>query len=99
MRLTPPPAIHRFSAGGRAGWTESNGLLIGVIPDPEYPVCEFSLNSGGRFLLYTDGVVEPENAAGDSFGDSKLEEVIAQSRRSFPAADVETIGNGAHVSA
>jgi sigma-B regulation protein RsbU (phosphoserine phosphatase) len=29
-----------------------------------------------RLLLYTDGVVEPENAAGDSFGDRKLEQVV-----------------------
>lgn len=124
---------------GRLDRIESNGLLIGVIPEPEYPVCEFSLNSGDRFLLYTDGVVEPENTAGDSFGDSKLEEVIrrnqlqsplelsnqmmaeirrwqpasttqqdditlivvdiAQSHRSLPGVDVETVGNEAHVSA
>jgi len=55
---------------------ESNGLLFGVIEDPHYPVRELPLNSGDRFLLYTDGVTEPENAAGDSFGDKKLEEVV-----------------------
>ena len=37
------------------------------------------LNSGDRFLLYTDGVIEPENAAGDPFGNSKLEEVVRNS--------------------
>jgi sigma-B regulation protein RsbU (phosphoserine phosphatase) len=70
---------------GRLDRIESNGLLIGVIPEPEYPVCEFSLNSGDRFLLYTDGVVEPENAAGDAFGDSKLEEVIRRNQSRSPA--------------
>jgi sigma-B regulation protein RsbU (phosphoserine phosphatase) len=69
---------------GRLDRIESNGLLIGVILEPEYPVCEFSLNSGDRFLLYTDGVVEPENAAGDSFGDSKLEEVIRRNQSESP---------------
>lgn len=69
---------------GRLDWIESNGLLIGVIPDPDYPVCEFSLNAGDRFLLYTDGVVEPENAAGVSFGDSRLEEVIRSNRSKSP---------------
>ncbi len=69
---------------GRLDQIESNGLLIGVIPEPEYPVCEFSLNSGDRFLLYTDGVIEPENAAGDSFGDSRLEEVIRRNQTESP---------------
>lgn len=59
---------------------ESNGLLIGVLGDSDYPVCQVSLNSGDRFLLYTDGVVEPENAAGDSFGDGKLQEVIRRNQ-------------------
>jgi phosphoserine phosphatase RsbU/P len=55
---------------------ESNGLLFGVIPDPDYPVCDLPMHSGDRFLLYTDGVIEPENASGDSFGDRKLEQVV-----------------------
>ena len=63
---------------GKLERIESNGLLIGVREDSEYPVCAVSLHSGDRFLLYTDGVVEPENAAGASFGDHKLEEVIRQ---------------------
>ena len=55
---------------------ESNGLLFGFMPDSDYPVRALPLNSGDRFLLYTDGVTEPENAVGDSFGDSKLEQVV-----------------------
>ena len=64
---------------------ESNGLLIGVKPDSQYPVCEIPLNFGHRFLLYTDGVIEPENAAGDSFGDGKLEQVVRNSHSRPPA--------------
>jgi sigma-B regulation protein RsbU (phosphoserine phosphatase) len=54
---------------------ESNGLLFGVIPDPEYPVREVAICTGERLLLYTDGLIEPQNASGESFGDRKLEEV------------------------
>jgi len=61
---------------GKLERIESNGLLFGVTPDSDYPVCEIPLNSGDRFLLYTDGVIEPENAAGESFGDRKLEQVV-----------------------
>ena len=64
---------------------ESNGLLFGVIPDPDYPVCGLEVCSGDRFLLYTDGVIEPENDSGDSFGDCKLEEVIRNNQSRPPS--------------
>jgi sigma-B regulation protein RsbU (phosphoserine phosphatase) len=63
---------------------ESNGLLLGVRADCDYPVCHMPLNRGDRFLVYTDGVVESENSAGDIFGDRKLEEVIQDSRTRSP---------------
>jgi phosphoserine phosphatase RsbU/P len=55
---------------------ESNGLLFGVMAEVEYPVREMEIEAGDRFLLYTDGVTEPENAAGEAFGERKLEEVV-----------------------
>jgi sigma-B regulation protein RsbU (phosphoserine phosphatase) len=70
---------------GRLERIESNGLLIGVLPDTDYPACEVPLNSGDRFLLYTDGFVEPENAAGVAFGDHKLEEVIRKNQSRPPS--------------
>lgn len=70
---------------GRLERIESNGLLFGVIPDPDYPVCDLPIRPGDRFLLYTDGVVEPENAAGDSFGDDKLEQVVRDNQSLPPS--------------
>jgi sigma-B regulation protein RsbU (phosphoserine phosphatase) len=64
---------------------ESNGLLFGVIPEPDYPVLDLPIYSGDRFLLYTDGVNEPENACGDSFGDCKLEEVVRNYQSRAPS--------------
>jgi len=59
---------------------ESNGLLFGVEPDSEYPVCSVPLESSDRFLLYTDGVTETENAAGEEFGYQQLERVVRDNR-------------------
>jgi phosphoserine phosphatase RsbU/P len=64
---------------------ESNGLLFGVVSDPDYPVCDLPIRPGDRFLLYTDGVIEPENASGDSFGDRKLEQVIRNNQSRPPS--------------
>ncbi len=70
---------------GRLEHIESNGLLFGVTPDPDYPVRELPIYSGDRYLLYTDGVIEPENASGDSFGDCKLAEVVRNHQARSPS--------------
>ncbi len=59
---------------------ESNGLLFGVEPDSEYPVCSVPVEPSDRILLYTDGVTETENAAGEAFGDRQLERVVRNNR-------------------
>ncbi len=69
------PPLLRWREGQLEG-IESNGLLFGVLPEVDYPVCDLSIHSGDRFLLYTDGVSEPQNASGDFFGDRKLEQVV-----------------------
>jgi sigma-B regulation protein RsbU (phosphoserine phosphatase) len=73
---------------GKLERIESNGLLFGVIPEyDDYPVCTTTINPGDRFLLYTDGVIEPENARGDPFGEVRLEQVIRDNERR-PAAEL-----------
>jgi sigma-B regulation protein RsbU (phosphoserine phosphatase) len=69
----------------------SNGLLFGVIPDPDYPVSELPIHPGDRFLLYTDGVIEAENASGDFFGDERLEQVVRSTHLQPPAEFVDRL--------
>ena len=64
---------------------ESNGLLFGMLDDCDYPVRALSIETGDRFLLYTDGVVEPENGRSEFFGDTRLEEVVRQSQGRPPS--------------
>jgi len=79
------PPLLRWQQG-KLERIESNGLLLGVRQEcDDYPVCAMSLVAGDRFLLYTDGVTEPENAHGDSFGDSKLEQIVRDGQRSSPS--------------
>jgi sigma-B regulation protein RsbU (phosphoserine phosphatase) len=78
------PPLLRWQEG-KLERIESNGLLFGVIPDPDYPVRDLSIHPGDRFLLYTDGVIEPENASGDCFGDRKLEQVVRNNQSRPPS--------------
>jgi phosphoserine phosphatase RsbU/P len=66
---------------------ESNGLLFGVEPGSEYPVCRVAMEPSDRLMLYTDGVTETENASGEAFGDRQLEQVI-RDHHLQPAAEL-----------
>jgi sigma-B regulation protein RsbU (phosphoserine phosphatase) len=87
------PPLLRWQEG-KLESIESNGLLLGLRADSEYPVCAMPLNSGDRYLLYTDGVVEPENAAGDFFGDHQLEQIVRDNRSRLPAELSEELLSG-----
>ena len=84
----PPLLLWRDSTLQRI---ESNGLLFGVVPDSDYPVREISIHPGDRFLLYTDGIIEPENLHGDSFGDHKLEQIVRDNQSRPPAELVDRL--------
>ena len=75
-----PPLLCWRNANGEMERIESNGLLFGVEPDSAYPVCSVPLEPSDRCLLYTDGVTETENAAGEAFGDRQLERVVRNHR-------------------
>jgi len=71
---------------GKLERIESNGLPFGVMREgDDYPLCTMRINPGDRFLLYTDGVTEPENANGDSFGDTKLEQIVRENQSRSPS--------------
>lgn len=78
-----PPLLH--CREGKLERIESNGLLLGVFPNSDYPLCDMPVLPGDRFLLYTDGVIEPENALGYSFGEHKLEQVVHNNQSRPPS--------------
>ncbi len=80
-----PPLLSWRTAGNELARIQSNGLPLGIARDSDYAACDVPLASLDRFLLYTDGVVEPENAMGEPFGDRRLEQVIRSSYLCSPA--------------
>jgi sigma-B regulation protein RsbU (phosphoserine phosphatase) len=75
-----PPLLHWKAAKRSLQPVNCNGLLFGVASESVYPECELRLDRGDRLLLYTDGLTEPENAQGESFGDRELERVVEASQ-------------------
>jgi phosphoserine phosphatase RsbU/P len=76
----PPPLLWRGSTQTLHELNET-GLLLGVRPDEQYLEREVTMLGGDRLLLYTDGLLEAENAAGQSFGDVVLAPFIEAQQR------------------
>jgi len=73
----PPMLLLR---DGHVEAIESNGLVFGVLSEPDYPVRVLTIHSGDRFFLYTDGVIEAENGKGQPFGNARVEQIMLESR-------------------
>lgn len=71
-----PPLLHWDSASRQVQFIESNGILFCELKEMDYPVREIEFKRGDRFLLYTDGLTEAENSAGEAFGDRRFSELI-----------------------
>jgi serine phosphatase RsbU (regulator of sigma subunit)/catechol 2,3-dioxygenase-like lactoylglutathione lyase family enzyme len=58
----------------------STGTVLGLFEDWDSPAAECQLYPGDTLALYTDGVTEAFNAAGEEFGEERLTEAFQQSR-------------------
>jgi serine phosphatase RsbU (regulator of sigma subunit)/pSer/pThr/pTyr-binding forkhead associated (FHA) protein len=56
---------------------DNENLPVGLISPATFTSGRTQLRDGDRMLLFTDGVVEAENPAGDFFGDDGLEAALA----------------------
>jgi serine phosphatase RsbU (regulator of sigma subunit) len=78
-----PPLLAR--ADGRVEALRSSGTVLGVFPETEYRSASVPLRSGDRLLLYTDGITECRDAAGDEYGEERLSDALARHRHASGA--------------
>jgi sigma-B regulation protein RsbU (phosphoserine phosphatase) len=71
-----PPLLVR--AGGAVERLEEGGLVIGMFDNVPYLEGAATLQKGDVLLVYSDGVTETWNAAGDEFGEQRLAGVVSQ---------------------
>jgi serine phosphatase RsbU (regulator of sigma subunit) len=74
----PDPLLVRKNTGKieMIGIGQKHGLALGLIKNISYETYELKVNVGDRVLLFTDGLFEVENAQEESFGRSRLRDVI-----------------------
>ena len=57
---------------GDVEWLHSTGTVLGLFREWQSPTIECQLNGGDTLALYTDGVTESFNDAGEEFGEKRL---------------------------
>jgi sigma-B regulation protein RsbU (phosphoserine phosphatase) len=68
-----------------------NGMLLAAVDGITYTDIAVPLEPGDRLLLYTDGLVEARNAAGDMFGEASLTSAFKHSGGLTPAEAADRI--------
>ena len=68
------PVIRRASSSTER--LESAALPLGITPEATFPSAEVTLQPGDTLVLFTDGVVEAFNAAGEEFSDNRWVNII-----------------------
>ena len=63
----------------------ASGIPLGVFDGVRFPSRRLSLNPGDMLLLYTDGLTESCNSAGEEYGFHRIKRVAAQHLRTTPS--------------
>ena len=70
-----PPIVR---LGGKVEYLRSRpSLVLGAMAGARYRVNELQLEPGDEIYLYTDGIVEQHNAAGELYGEDRLIETVS----------------------
>ncbi len=62
-------------------------LPLGILPDAEYDAVRLKLTEIDRLTLYTDGLLEARNGAGELFGFARIAELLANTGDAEKIAD------------
>ncbi len=76
----PPPRLRRCGEGTVHLIDGARQYPLGVEAGVEYTDRTHTLHPGDRILFFTDGITEAQNPAGEMFGESGLDEVLARCR-------------------
>lgn len=75
----------------RCGELDAEGLILGIKRDITFEEKRLQLSTGDLLLLYTDGIVEAQNSAGDFFGTERLCSTLVENRDAEPQEIMDMI--------
>ncbi|MGH9943342.1 MAG: SpoIIE family protein phosphatase [Pyrinomonadaceae bacterium] len=87
----PPIIAH---AGGTMEQLGAGGLPLGIMPDFAYREGRTQLQRGDSLVVYSDGVTETQNVAGEEFGPMRLYDVVSRNLDASAAGIRDKIESG-----
>lgn len=72
-------------------WLDAEGLILGVREDVSFEEKGLELGEGDVLLLYTDGVIEARDTAGEFFGTDRLCTILNRCHRESPQAIIDAV--------
>ena len=70
---------------------EAGGLPVGMFADTPYQVGTTRLENGDWLVIFTDGIVEAENAKAEEYGEPELIRVVDRQSGTAPAELLTTL--------
>jgi len=89
----PPLLLHQ---NGETKWLPPAGTSLGMVPIMTYPERVVSLACGDTLVMYTDGITEASDPAGQEFSRRGLETVVRSSRAASAEQILAAIVAAAH---
>ncbi len=83
------PALLFRNGSGTCAWLDAEGMLLGIRPQVAFQEQQTTLEPGDILVLYTDGIIEAENGAGEFFGSARLCAAVAEGAQATPAELLE----------
>jgi len=80
-----PPLLVR--GNGSVDLLAPSGTVLGVFAESSYEQGDFAIAAGDRLILYTDGITEGRNPAGEEFGEDRLADTASR-HRALPAEEM-----------
>lgn len=80
------PLLVRNGAGAATPLEGTGSLVLGALEGIPYPERSVQLEPGDAVLLYTDGVTEAQNTAGEAFAEERLIRTVGETRGLDPGA-------------
>jgi len=77
------PILRR--ASGQIERLDVGGLPFGILPETKYESATLTLAPGDWLVVFTDGLIEAENAHQDDYGEARLLSVIEAGKSNAPA--------------
>ena len=77
------PPLH-LRREGSATLIEATGLPVGIFCNEEFTSSKFSMSPGDTLFLFTDGLSESRDTAGEEYGAERLTNLLCQHQESLP---------------